>query len=541
MEKYGNNHALDFELTDREWGQFQECGCHDFAFTSRGESCGNSTGKRSMHIGGKSLLVIDMDGDGDKDLLEGHELCNELYFFQNAGTSGNARMTYWSEYFPDTVHRANFPVFPAGYFDDFDHDGIKDLMVSPNDITNLFKNIDYRHSAWFYKNSGKDDLPVFHLATKSFLQENMIDVGENAVPALNDLDHDGDLDLLVAGNGFNSEGTFYGYIRLYDNTGSATHPEFTLADEDYLGLSSLKLSNMFIAFADFNSDGAPDLFLSGADPSGTSVVSRILYNQAVKGGISRYDLNDSELIDLPIFANDAPCFTDVDGDGLVDMLLGKNTGRLDYYRNMGEDSAPLFILKQTEYLGIIDSYVEFRRNLVPFSCDLDLDGKPDLLTSDYLGDVFVYWDYRTNPRKSKILYFNSLLGIDQEYKMGYHTWITSGMLYKGKFPVAIFGNNQGGLYLFRQELPGISDEDDRLGIKVFPNPLNNEPVINIRSNQNGRAMIFSSLGQPVTTSIPLTANRTRQMDISYLPRGLFILKVTDYQGRSVSSRIIKVN
>src|SRR3970282_2075125 len=108
-----------------------------------------------------------------------------------------------------------------------------------------------------YSNSGQNSFPDFQLITREFLQYGMIDLGENAVPSLEDIDQDGDADLLIAGNGFPVDGVFYGYLKLFENTGSAISPEFTLADPDYLDLSAFKVFDPFIAFADFNHDGSP--------------------------------------------------------------------------------------------------------------------------------------------------------------------------------------------------------------------------------------------------------------------------------------------
>ncbi len=72
-----------------------------------------------------------------------------------------------------------------------------------------------------YKNSGTDDAPVFSFSTDSFLQDQMIDVGDNAVPAFNDFDGDGDQDLFVSQNKTpNATAT----VRLYENTGTAASP-----------------------------------------------------------------------------------------------------------------------------------------------------------------------------------------------------------------------------------------------------------------------------------------------------------------------------
>ncbi len=538
MEDFGNPDSLDFKLVDQRWGQFEECNCDQFAFTTLGETCDNLQNGRTKHIGGKSLLLIDMNGDGVQDLLMGHENCNELYFFPNTGTKEQALFTSFTGFFPDTLQAATLPVFPSGFYDDFDHDGIKDLVVSPNDMNNLLKNIDYSNSVWFYKNTGKNDKPSFHLKSKNFLQGQMIDVGENAKPLLTDVDHDGDLDLLVAGNGYLSGGTYYGYVTFYKNSGTQESPVFQLADSDFLNLSSLRLYDLFIAAADFNGDGIPDYFVSGTVPFTDSVSSRIAYVSSAPDQPVQFRWSSPDQFNVPLNINDTPCFTDVNNDGLVDVLVGRNTGRLDYYRNVGNKLSPTFRLEQNDYLGIIDSYYEFRKNLVPFTADIDLDGKDDLITSDYLGELFVYFDYRGAASKEQMGFYNHLLGKDEIWTQGYQTWITAGNLYKGKFPVIILGNKQGGLTFYRQELPGTSDEENILTLHVYPNPLRQSSVFNIKASQSGDAVIYSLLGQPVSPSLRVTANRALPVDMVNVPQGLYIVRVTDLQGRTVSARLM---
>lgn len=109
VERSGSCGLLDFELVSRNWGFFEECDCHVYAFEEFGETCGDLAQARVMHPGGKSLLLIDMDNDGDKDFLGGHEQCDEFYFLENKGTAEEARMNEFSEDFPVRRTLLTFP------------------------------------------------------------------------------------------------------------------------------------------------------------------------------------------------------------------------------------------------------------------------------------------------------------------------------------------------------------------------------------------------------------------------------------------------
>lgn len=538
VEKTGKCGALDFELVNREWGYFEECICMLYAFEYYGESCSSLTSGRIMHPGGKSLLLLDMDNDGDMDFIGGHEQCNELYYLENVGSPSEALMTSFTADFPNSQNPAIFPTFPAAYKDDFDRDGIYDLMVAPNAEGTGNREIDFMHSSWFYKNAGSSELPDFELVTKSFMQQDMIDLGANAVPALIDADGDGDLDLFIGSNGKQTEGQYYGYLSLFENTGNALNPEFTLEDNDYLGLSELSGYDLYPVFADFNNDQAMDLFVMLTDPSNRTAMTRLFLNQVKPGRGLSFNSAGSQSIDLNLSGGDSPCFTDVNEDGLVDLLLGKTTGRLEYYKNEGNTSQSYFKLADPAFLGIDDDYVTFRRNLVPFVVDFDMDGSNDLITSDYTGEINLYSHFQHEPAKSTKLLLNKLTNVADTFHAGYKSWITGGNLYANQNPVLILGNIQGGVTLYKNELPVSHKDGDQVELQIYPNPVEPGNLINIRASRDGRAFIFNSKGQMLENSIFLKAYEIRQFDIGHLPHGLYIINFVDKSGHQTAGKFI---
>jgi hypothetical protein len=538
VEHSGSCGSLDFEFVSRNWGFFEECLCHLFAFQEYGEFCEDLIPARVMHPGGKSLLLIDMDNDGDKDFLGGHEQCDELYYFENYGTPDEARMLDFSEEFPNAEHPANFPIFPAGFFDDFDDDGIKDLVVSPNTEYNPDKTIDYGRSSWFYKNNGSNEMPQFDFISGSFLQSGMIDLGENAYPVLVDGDGDGDLDLLVGSNGMKDGDTFYGYVSLFENTGSISDPRFTLSDTNFHDLGDIRQFDMMPLISDLNHDGSPDLIVISTKPVGNNVETRWYKNSANIGD----GLNISteyEVLDIELRANDTPFFTDVNDDGLNDLLIGKSTGRLEYHKNQGNDANPFFVLEDPAFLGIDDDFIEFRINLVPFVIDIDLDGHDDLLTTDYTGTMTVYLDYKNEAEKIHEIIYNELTSNTDLSVLGHHTWMTGGLISGTEHPYLILGNPQGGLFVYKNIADNTQNETNELVLKIYPNPLINSNTLITQSNSNGHLLIFNNLGQLIEGPLDIKANRNLNLEIGYMPQGMYILKVVDGRGRSDEQRFIR--
>ena len=527
IEKYGDCSQLDFELVSRNWGGFEECDCFAYAFENNDETCEDIFIRgRVMHPGGKSLLLIDIDHDGDKDFLGGHEQCNELYFLENVGNSDSARMIGFRSDFPRGTRPAGFPIFPAGYLDDFDGDGLRDLIVAPNDEYNIAFSIDQSNTSWFYKNAGSNELPDFQFLEEDFLQSGMIDIGGNAVPVFIDIDGDRDLDLLVGGNGKNIDGQFYGYLVLYENTGSPINPVFSLREKDYLGASQWRRQNFIPVVADINHDGSMDLVIASSESITGKADLRWLENKALAGEACIFSAGDFESLQLDIDPGDTPEFTDVDKDGLTDVLIGKSTGRLEYHRNLGSDEIPIFFLEDPAFLNIDDDYITFKRNLVPDVFDYDLDGREDLLTSDYTGVLTLYLDFRGKAEPVSALIFNPITAENDSSKLGYHTWLEAGLLYGTSTLSLAAGTRMGGISMYASNAKGQPGEGDPFSVLIYPNPFINASYLSIFSNQGCSMSIFNMNGQVLDETVPINAYHINEVEIGYLPQGIYILKFT---------------
>ena len=96
IELYLNNSpgtcggALTFNLTTDNWGG--TAGLRRL-LPATAQRPGRASRRRPLHTGGHSLLLVDLDGDGDQDLLDGRDNCPELARLLNQGTTAAPVLT----------------------------------------------------------------------------------------------------------------------------------------------------------------------------------------------------------------------------------------------------------------------------------------------------------------------------------------------------------------------------------------------------------------------------------------------------------------
>ncbi|MGW8123726.1 FG-GAP-like repeat-containing protein [Roseivirga echinicomitans] len=535
MENNNNCDELTFTRVTRKWGEFAECECDSFAFS--GDPC-NAGGAANTsfslndpayveHAGGKTILLFDADGDGDMDLITSDEFCQTLYFMENVGDAQNALMTSFSSY--PAPNPAAFQIFPNAFLEDINFDGHKDLLVSSNAAGNILNSVDFTNTAKVYTNLGTNLQPNFTGTSVPFLQNEMLDLGENTYPAFVDFDGDGDFDLFVGNRGQITPNGFSGSIFLFENTGGKFSPAFELKDNDFLDLKSQNLRNIKIQFADINDNGQQDLIYQSTTANNETKLQYRL-NQG------DFSFGDTKEIAITIGENDNAYFYDINKNGKLDLLLATRFGAVHLYVNKGNF---IFETAIENYAGITANFKALNPNL--FIADLDNDGNPELVKTDLSGQIsilsgsinteFIPSSVAKNILKSD-LYPNQ-----RSTAIGKASWMTTADLFGDGKPAIFIGNNRGGISILKNEsIAENGSESNAIQLTLFPNPTAGS--FYIRTDANAMAEMYSLKGEMIFSSLRITGGVSKEINTTQLAAGVYLVKVSNGANKPTVQRIL---
>src|SRR5690606_23801012 len=86
------------------------------------------------------------------------------------------------------------------------------------------------------------------------------------------------------------------------------------------------------------------------------------------------DLVAERFVELTRGSDTTPALVHIDDDGDLDLFVGETAGTINFYENVGSPSEPAFELVSDEYLGI-----DVGRRSVPIFFDIDGDGDQDMI------------------------------------------------------------------------------------------------------------------------------------------------------------------
>ncbi|MDX2063825.1 MAG: VCBS repeat-containing protein [Bacteroidia bacterium] len=404
-EDYGRTDTLVYRQASNCWGHFLET--YDPATNQYAAELGQlgcdilaaeQLAKAVQHTGG-ALLPIELTGDTLMDLLVSDSGVESALGLYNGGTQRFAEMVLAEPQYP-TAAPIRLPAYPSFYHVEVTGDGLRDLVVGSQGTSGLGPNA---ASVWLYENRGADDAPLWHLRQRNFLQDQTLDLGQNAQAACADLTGDGLTDLLIASGGLrDSTEALRVLLQRYANVGTAAAPVYRLLDSNYLGLSVdpryAGVTDLAPALGDADGDGDADLVL-GYQRAGNPTGLTYYRNTAGPGAPAVFEWVSDDLGGLRAQNLNAlaPAFGDVDRDGDLDLVVGEQLGRLVLLENVGTTTAPSYQPRGVGWGGVQTGTPGLPSYPRPWVVDLDRDGTPDLLLGSQSGALVPYTGLSTAP------------------------------------------------------------------------------------------------------------------------------------------------
>ena len=529
--------TITIRLADYCWGKINQGGARS---KTLGVYCDNSSLMRSTESdpgtskitdGGNTPCLIDMDGDGDYDMLDGHVAFNYLVYLENGktGPGANDSIVYqdiaWNT-FGDTAKIAQWP---AAFHVDIDADGIRDLIVSPN-ANSTSEN--YRCSQ-YYKNIGTDKIPSFKFQTDTFLVSDAVDVGSNAYPFFYDYNRDGKPDLFVGSGGYYEtvSGQFISSIMYLQNTSTSGHPSFEIITKDFLGLSAKRFKGITIGIGDMDNDGKDDLLMGHID--GTIDIIKNTSTTAIAQpdwSGAPDTLRNQAGVKIKTTGNAVPLVYDMNADGTNDLVIGDKLGYLHYYENRSSSPGSTELLLTNDQLGFVKTdRLKTYGYSAPFIGVIDNSAKPYLMMGSGSGRIFRFTDFQGGA------IFGAFTQLDSAYSQILNTNPTQSLYMSapaiadidgdGKFEMVV-GNIYGGLLLFKQvKTVSINDQPSKqVQLNIFPNPAGDNLSVGLNQTfleKNTSLSIYNALGQLVKNQSSETGNAYININISSFPDALY--------------------
>jgi hypothetical protein len=507
-----------FEKASSCWGYFSEDGNNNTVILF--DTCDNSSTREiadGKHAG-STVLALDLTGNDLKDLLLGDITYNNLVNLINGGNLQEASMVSQTIDFPSNTLSVDLAVFPAVYHLDTDKDGMKDLLIAPNNPNNSLNT----NQIWWYKNVSTTVAPEFVFQQNNYLIESMIDMGEQSYPVFFDADSDGSMDIIAGNYGYyESTGNYSSQLLYLRNIGSSSGLEFEWVTDDYSGLSVYGFEGIYPAFGDLDGDGDAEMLIG--DEAGQF---HLFVNKAATGAPAEFVLTQPNYFQIDVGQSAKPQLIDVNNDELTDLISGERSGSVLYFENTGTAQQAQFSTEPTisnwGKVNVLPN--EFTGYSAPF------------LTADSLGNSLLYvgseqgWVYAYDQID------NNLQGefrlVDSSNFYGMHTTLNGFELPEKGNKYFVSGSFAGGIGFYRKGIPSFYGvgEFPFPTLKIQPNPVNDFLRFELPAEftEPLQLTIYNAFGQLVIKN-SILPDLFISIELKNLSSGLYLISLKSNQ------------
>ncbi len=552
-EKGWNKDTFEFQNMDYCFGYFWEGFNGGIILNDCPLDLGFPKKLKPRHVGGASCWFFDEDNDGDQEMYLSNLDWTKIIRMENGKMQRlheyDTMVRYDSTFLDDKVF--NSFMFPAGYTLDIDKDGLTDMVIAPNGITDTKESQQVR----FYKNEGSKSKADFNLVKTNFISEQMIDFGARTSPTWLDVNGDGLKDLLVAHNGdYDSTKGMKDRIDVFMNSGTFDNPKLTFSKYDFLNLRDSGYKYLSITAGDIDNDSDDDLLLGTMNGKidwyeNYSLNGKPAFRLKKKNILSDYQLKPSE-------NTAAPAVYDYNNDGINDLLVGFYNGNVALFEgksktdvNLQWISSNAYGMRANEWLTSL-SEPDFNQfgYASPVVYDIDNDGNLEIILGTLYGDLRIYHPENHKLTDSLIAeqytFYNQSNG-DTSVILG-GAWLkpTFNDLTGDTIPELICGTLRGGL-IFGQSILSKKRANSTFHstvhstFKVYPNPAINSIIIeNPVQTSSWNVKIMSADGRELKQSKINSGEPAISEDVHILGTGIYFITLENRTQKITQKLII---
>jgi len=352
--------------------------------------------------------AVDLNFDEIKDLIVFDRSGNRKMVYINSGITDS------SSYKLDHGLKDELPAFKEWViFIDFNNDGKEDIFTYTTGGIAVYQNTSFEEKGIEFEKITKPFIYSLHGTVYTNLYVTPVDL-----PAISDIDNDGDLDIL----------TFWGlgkYVQFHknfsmENYGHADSLVYELEEscwgnfeesEDNNQLT-LNITCPFKSFGeckpdienypkdrhtgstflaiDLDADNDKDLLLGDIDYN--SLFKLTNGGDQINANITSQDTSFPVNYPIELYSFPAPSYLDVDNDGLKDLLVSPfdnktsypvsdNDSSIWFYKNTGANNAPVFEFQKKNFLQ--DEMIDVGAGAYPVIFDYNNDGLADIFISNF--------------------------------------------------------------------------------------------------------------------------------------------------------------